>query len=84
MVTGVPDAYRGEIVTAYVIRDDESLTAEELDKFMKDSPMLANFKRPRYYRFVDILPYNATGKKVHYKLKELAAEDLRNGLLLIV
>ncbi len=84
MVTGVPDSFRGQIVTAYIVKDDESLTAEELDQFMKDSPMIANFKRPRYYRFVNQLPYNATGKKIHYKLKEIAIDDLKNGLLIVV
>lgn len=46
--------------------------------------MIANFKRPRYYRFVNQLPYNATGKKIHYKLKEIAIDDLKNGLLIVV
>jgi long-chain acyl-CoA synthetase len=69
------------VVTAYVVRADKSLTVEELDQFMKDSPKIANFKRPRYYRFVANLPFNATGKKLHFKMKEVAAEDLRNGLL---
>ena len=81
IVTAVPDKLRGQVVTAYVVRSDESLTVEELDQFMKDSPKIANFKRPRYYRFVANLPFNATGKKLHFKMKEIAAEDLRNGLL---
>jgi acyl-coenzyme A synthetase/AMP-(fatty) acid ligase len=81
IVTAVPDKLRGQVVTAYVVRADKSLTVEELDQFMKDSPKIANFKRPRYYRFVANLPFNATGKKLHFKMKEVAAEDLRNGLL---
>lgn len=81
MVTSVPDKMRGQVVTAYVVRDDASLTAEELDQFCKDSPDIANFKRPRYYRFVSQLPFNATGKKLHVKLKATANDDLRNGLL---
>lgn len=84
MVTAVPDKMRGQLVTAYVVKADDSLTAEELDQFMKDSPLIANFKRPRYYRFVEQLPYNATGKKLHVKMKEIAAEDLKNGLLIVV
>lgn len=81
MVTSVPDKMRGQIVTAYVIKADESLTPEELDEFCKASPDIANFKRPRYYRFVSQIPFNATGKKLHFKMKEMAAEDLRNGYL---
>lgn len=81
IVTSVPDKMRGQLVTAYVVKADESLTAEELDEFCKDSPEIANFKRPRYYRFVSSVPLNATGKKLHAKIKAIAADDLRNGLL---
>ena len=81
IVTSVPDKMRGQLVTAYVVKADESLTAEELDEFCKESPEIANFKRPRYYRFVSNVPLNATGKKLHAKIKAIAAEDLRNGLL---
>ncbi len=84
MVTSAPDKIRGQIVTAYIVRSDNSLTAEELDQFCKDSPFIANFKRPRYYRFVEQLPVSATGKKLHYKMKLLAEADLKNGLFHVV
>lgn len=84
IVTAVPDKTRGEIVTAYVVRADETLTVGELEQFCKNSPMIANYKRPRYYRFVSEIPLNATGKKLHYKMKEIARDDLRNGLLVRV
>ena len=81
MVTSVPDKIRGQIVTAYIVRSDDSLTCEEMDEYCKQSPEVANFKRPRYYRFVSQIPFNATGKKLHVKMKEIALEDLKNGLL---
>ena len=81
IVTSTPDKIRGQKVTAYVVPADESLTPEELDQFCKDSPDIANFKRPRYYRFVSQIPFNATGKKLHYKIKNTALDDLKNGLL---
>ena len=81
MVTSVPDKVRGQIVTAYIVRSDDSLTCEEMDEYCKRSPEVANFKRPRYYRFVSQIPFNATGKKLHVKMKEIALEDLKNGLL---
>jgi len=81
IVTSVPDKMRGQIVTAYIVRDDSSLTPEELDNYCKESPNIANFKRPRFYRFVAQIPFNATGKKLHVKIKETALEDLKNGLL---
>ena len=81
VVTSVPDQVRGQLVTAYVVPKDEALTASELDAFCKQSPYMANFKRPRYYRFVDAVPYTATGKKRHVEARENAAADLAKGLL---
>ena len=81
IVTSVPDKVRGQLVTAYVIPADKSLSATELDTYCKESPYLANFKRPRYYRFVESLPYTATGKKRHVQAKENALTDLAGGLL---
>jgi acyl-CoA synthetase (AMP-forming)/AMP-acid ligase II len=81
IVTSVPDKIRGQMVTAYVVPSDDSVTAEELDDYCKQSPELANFKRPRFYRFVRQIPFNATGKKLHVKIKETALQDWKNGLL---
>ncbi|MCF0178956.1 MAG: AMP-binding protein [Bacteroidales bacterium] len=81
IVTSVPDKMRGQIVTAYIVMADDSLTAEELDEFCKSSQEISNFKRPRYYRFVKQIPFNATGKKLHVVAKETALQDYKNGLL---
>ena len=81
IVTSAPDRTRGEIVTAYVVKKDETLSPEELDEFCRESPMIANYKRPRYYRFVSEIPLNLSGKKLHYRAKKMAAEDLKNGFL---
>ncbi len=84
IVTAAPDSRRGEIVTAYVIAADPSLTAQELERYCKESPLLANYKRPHYYRFVSELPRNVTGKKMHYVMKQLAELDLQEGRLIQV
>ena len=81
IVTSVPDEIRGQIVAAYVVREDDTLTVAELDAFCKQSPYLANFKRPRYYRFVDDIPYTALGKKHHTKIREIALWDFNNAVL---
>ena len=81
MVTAVPDKVRGEVVAAYVIPKDPSLTVQELIDFCEQSPMLSKYKRPRWYRIVDSLPFTATGKKMHYMLKQQAEDDLKEGLL---
>lgn len=80
-VVSVPDELRGEAMVAYIIKDDPSLTAKELTAFCNKHPMLAQYKRPRFYRFVKELPYTTTGKKTHFKLKEQAVLDLASGLL---
>lgn len=38
VVVGVPDKVRGEAVTAYIVKKDDSLTAEELHKFSSEHP----------------------------------------------
>lgn len=81
VVVGAPDEKWGQVVVAYVIKRDPSLTAKELDEHCLNHPMLARYKRPRYYRFVESLPMTATGKKMHYKVRQQVAEDLKAGLL---
>ena len=80
-VTGIPDAVRGEAVVAYIIPEDDSLTVAELVDHCNQSDMLSGYKRPRYYRFVKELPMTATGKLQHYIVKEMAMNDMENGLL---
>ena len=80
-VTGVPDAVRGEAVVAYIVPENDSLTVGDLVDHCNHSDMLSGYKRPRYYRFVRELPMTATGKLQHYIVKEMALNDLENGLL---
>ncbi|SDI51238.1 fatty acid--CoA ligase [Alteribacillus bidgolensis] len=69
-VVGEPDEKWGERVMAFVVKKEESVTAEELEKFCIESDRLANYKRPRRYEFVDELPRNASGKLQKFKLRE--------------
>ncbi|MCB6365399.1 AMP-binding protein [Intestinibacillus massiliensis] len=71
-VIGIPDRLRGESVAAYIVASDDSLTAEELKEYCAHHPMLSSYKRPRSYQFVKELPHTATGKLMHYKLREIA------------
>lgn len=82
IVTGVPDSTRGEVLAAYVIPSDSSLTVSELLSYCAESPNLSKYQTPKYYRFVSELPRTATGKKQHFVIKNQAKEDLKNGLLL--
>src|SRR5579875_3767242 len=80
-VVGLPDPRWGELVVAYVGPAGDGLTAAECDKYCQEHPMLAGYKRPRAYRFVAELPVTATGKKMHYKVREMAIADDNAGLL---
>jgi acyl-CoA synthetase (AMP-forming)/AMP-acid ligase II len=70
-VVGMPDDRWGEVV-AYVVPASDGLTAAECDKHCHDHSMLANYKRPRAYKFVDALPSTATDKLMHYKVRDEA------------
>jgi acyl-CoA synthetase (AMP-forming)/AMP-acid ligase II len=81
IVTSVPDPVRGQAVVAYVVPKSPALTVRGLVDYCNSSNGLSPYKRPRFYRLVDSIPYNATGKKLHYVIKEQAARDFEAGLL---
>ncbi|MFZ0385821.1 MAG: AMP-binding protein [Solirubrobacteraceae bacterium] len=80
-VVGLPDDRWGELVVAYVVRSDPELDAAALEAHCHGHPMLASFTRPRAYRFIEALPMTATGKKLHYQVRETAVRDAAEGLL---
>ncbi len=71
VAVGVPDAYRGETVKAFVVpKEGESLSEEEIFEFCKDR--LAAYKRPKLVEFRDCLPRSVVGKILR---KELRAQE---------
>ncbi|RRO14305.1 long-chain fatty acid--CoA ligase [Saccharopolyspora rhizosphaerae] len=85
LVVGIPHERWGQLVVAYVVPTEEAeLTAAECDRLCREHPSLASYKRPRAYRFVDVLPLTATGKKVHYKARRQATTDYELGLFDVV
>jgi long-chain acyl-CoA synthetase len=68
-VVGVPDAYRGETVKAYVsLRPGQSATAEELIAFCREQ--MAAYKYPRQVEFLDELPKTVSGKLLRRELRD--------------
>jgi long-chain acyl-CoA synthetase len=68
-VAGVPDAYRGEIVKAFVVlRSGEQATSDEIREFAK--ARLAGYKVPRSIEFRDELPKTLIGKVLRRALVE--------------
>jgi acyl-CoA synthetase (AMP-forming)/AMP-acid ligase II len=80
-VVGLPDERWGELVVAYVVASDPGVDAAACEAHCDGHPMLAGYKRPRAYRFVTELPMTATGKKVHYQLRDQVQRDAAAGLL---
>ena len=81
IVVPVSEMTRGQALCAYVVRKDEALTVRELLKFCLESPSLSAFTTPRYFKFVDELPYTPTGKKQRYVIRAKAPVDLKEGTL---
>lgn len=67
-VVGLPDPKWGQVVTAFVVRSDPSLTADDLDAFFKASDDIAPYKRPKRYEFMAALPINPSGKVLKREL----------------
>ena len=66
-VIGVPDKLYGEEVAAFVVlKDHESVTAEDLMAFCREH--LADFKCPKTVHFVDDIPKGPTGKLLKREL----------------
>ena len=66
---GVPDAYRGETVKAFVVlKPGETATEQEILDFCKER--LAAYKRPRAVEFLAALPKSTVGKVLRRVLAE--------------
>src|SRR6202044_1538229 len=57
-VVGLPDAMWGTTVTAFIVKSDPALSAEDIDRHCRTRDDLASFKRPRKVVFIDALPLN--------------------------
>jgi long-chain acyl-CoA synthetase len=67
-VVGVPDAYRGETVKAYVsLRPGRSADEAELIAFCRER--MAAYKYPRQVEFLDEIPKTVTGKLLRRELR---------------
>ncbi len=69
VVAGVPDAYRGETVKAYVVlKQGETATEDEILAYCREK--LAPYKVPKLLEFRNELPKSAVGKLLRRKLVE--------------
>jgi len=74
-VYGVPDRKYGEqVMAAVVLKKGVEMTEDEVREFCKDR--IANYKIPRYVKFVEGYPMTASGKIQKFKLREMAIKEL--------
>jgi len=69
-VIGVPDMIAGEVVKAYVVSRDPSLSADEIVAFCRRN--LTNYKVPRMIEFRGDLPKTPVGKVLRRELRAIA------------
>ncbi|MSN26252.1 MAG: AMP-binding protein [Geobacter sp.] len=75
-VYGVPDRKFGEqVMAAIILKKGAEMTEDEVRDFCKDR--IANYKIPKYVKFVDGYPMTASGKIQKFKLREMAMKELQ-------
>jgi fatty-acyl-CoA synthase len=75
-VYGVPDRKFGEqVMAAIILKKGMEMSEDEVRAFCKDK--IANYKIPRYVRFVDSYPMTASGKIQKFKMREMAIKELQ-------
>ncbi len=65
---GVPDKKSTEAVKVYIVKQDDSLTEEELKEYAREH--LTAYKCPKYVAFTDELPKSNVGKILRRIIKE--------------
>ena len=74
-IYGVPDRKFGEQVMASIIlKKGMEMTETEVRDFCKGR--IANYKIPKYVKFVDSYPMTASGKIQKFKMREMAIKEL--------
>lgn len=64
---GVPDEHSGEVPKLFVVKKDQTLTAEALTAYCREN--LTGYKRPRYIEFRTELPKTPVGKILRRALR---------------
>ena len=74
-IVGVPDSVMGEVGAAFVeLKQGEKETEDGIIQFCKGK--MANFKVPKYVRFISEFPMTSTGKVQRFKLREQAIRKM--------
>ncbi len=75
-VYGVPDRKFGEqVMAAIILKKGQEMSEDEVRDFCRDK--IANYKIPKYVKFVDGYPMTASGKIQKFKMREMAIKELQ-------
>ena len=75
-VYGVPDRKYGEqVMAAIILKKGVEMTEDEVRDFCHGK--IANYKIPKYVKFVDGYPMTASGKIQKFKMREMAIKELQ-------
>lgn len=66
-VIGVPDEKQGEAIKVFVIKDDPTLSEEDVARYCQQN--LTGYKHPKYIEFRDELPKSNVGKVLRRELR---------------
>jgi len=74
-IYGVPDKKYGEqVMAAVILKKGMEMTEEEVKEFCRGK--IANYKVPKFVKFVEGYPMTASGKIQKFKLREMAIKEL--------
>jgi fatty-acyl-CoA synthase len=75
-IYGVPDRKYGEqVMASIIVKKGMELSEEEIREFCRGK--IANYKIPKYVKFVDSYPMTASGKIQKFKMRDLAIKELQ-------
>ncbi|MDD2897132.1 MAG: AMP-binding protein [Desulfuromonadaceae bacterium] len=75
-VYGVPDRKYGEqVMAAVILKKGAEMSEDEVRDYCRDK--IANYKIPKYVKFVDGYPMTASGKIQKFKMREMAIKELQ-------
>jgi len=64
---GIPDEKQGEAIKVFIIKNDPTLTEDDVAQYCHDN--LTGYKRPKYIEFRDELPKTNVGKILRRELR---------------
>jgi long-chain acyl-CoA synthetase len=67
---GIPDEKSGEAVKLFIVKNDNSLSEDDVSSYCRDN--FTAYKRPKYIEFRDELPKSNVGKILRRELRSAA------------